>query len=92
MSGDNTVIISAILAFLSTTIDDFAVLLMFYGKAANDPVLMANQGFLKVTIGQFIGFTVVVGISLLGRCVPNLNSSNNSFIEQYLLSNILNII
>lgn len=59
-----SVIVSAILAFFSTTIDDFAVLLIFFAEAQK----MENPyvGFMKVIIGDIIGFTIVVLISLIG--------------------------
>jgi hypothetical protein len=64
-----TVSYSAVLAFVSTTVDDFAVMLMFFGKATVDEELRANNGYLKVILGQTLGFSIVVFISLIGLLI-----------------------
>lgn len=60
------VIGSAVIAFVSTTIDDFAVMIIFFGKASANPNLLNNGGYTKVAVGQMLGFTVVVVVSLIG--------------------------
>jgi cadmium resistance protein CadD (predicted permease) len=58
----------AILAFGATTIDDLAVLLLFfskhYVKTKNIYDPETAKAFRQIVIGQIIGFTLVVGISL----------------------------
>lgn len=59
-----SIVASAIIAFVSTTMDDFAVMLLFLSRAQQmDNV---NLGYMKVVIGQTVGFTIVVLISLIG--------------------------
>lgn len=57
---------AAVVAFISTTVDDFAVMIIFFGKASANPVILNNGGYVKVAIGQTLGFTIVVVISLIG--------------------------
>jgi cadmium resistance protein CadD (predicted permease) len=59
----------ALLAFFSTAVDDFCVLLIFfsteYGKypdGLNDP--KCQSAFVSISIGQFVGFTIIVALSL----------------------------
>jgi hypothetical protein len=44
-------------------------MLMFFGKATVDEQLRANNGYLKVILGQTFGFTIVVLISLIGLLI-----------------------
>jgi len=68
-----SLLVSALLAFFSTTMDDFAVMLIFFGRVHTE---MAEQdirsGYLKVIVGQTIGFSIVVFISLIGLLVGAL--------------------
>lgn len=58
----------AILAFLSTTLDDFSVVLIFFGKeyvkTHNVYDVSTCNAFISIIVGQIIGFTLIVGISL----------------------------
>jgi len=58
----------AILAFFSTTVDDFAVVLIFMAREyvkTNDFYNPETQlAFINITLGQLIGFTIIVGVSL----------------------------
>lgn len=62
MSGLGLVFGSAALTFTVTNIDAFCLLVLFFAKAK------INEGStnLNVCIGQFIGFTIIVSVSLLG--------------------------
>ena len=60
--------VTALIAFFSTTIDDFAVLLIFYAKARSLPAPVWKQ-YLQVILGQFLGFTFVIVLSLSGLLV-----------------------
>ena len=78
----NTIWLSAVIAFCSTTIDDFAVLLIFYSRAKSMPNKTA--GYLRVILGQTLGFTIVVIISLFGMILGTF------FSQEYI--NIIGII
>lgn len=59
----------ALLAFFSTGVDDFCVLFIFfsteYGKyrdGLSDP--KCQSAFIAVSIGQLVGFTLIIGVSL----------------------------
>ena len=58
----------AALAFFSTTVDDFAVLLIFFAREyvkTNDIYHPETSlAMINITLGQLIGFTIIVGISL----------------------------
>lgn len=58
----------AFLAFFSTTLDDFAVVLIFFGKEyvkTHDIYDLATRNaFISIIVGQILGFTMVVAISL----------------------------
>jgi cadmium resistance protein CadD (predicted permease) len=56
--------LSAALAFFSTTMDDFAVMLVFFARAQQ--MEDTHIGYMKVILGQTIGFSIVVLISMLG--------------------------
>jgi len=61
----------ALLAFFSTTLDDFCVLIIFFSRALQEEENAAdtsnlNWKFLKISLGQTIGFTIIVAISLIG--------------------------
>jgi cadmium resistance protein CadD (predicted permease) len=66
MSHVGKVVISAVLAFFSTTMDDFAVLLIFFSKAQVEYPTEIRKAYLKVIAGQTLGFTIVILISLIG--------------------------
>jgi cadmium resistance protein CadD (predicted permease) len=51
--------------------DDFAVMLIFFGRV-NAEMEDVRVGYLKVILGQTIGFSVVVGISLIGLIIGAL--------------------
>jgi cadmium resistance protein CadD (predicted permease) len=74
MSQDSELITSALLAFFSTTMDDFAVMLIFFGRVNIEMTDQLKLGYLKVIIGQTIGFSILVFISfsglLIGTIVP----------------------
>jgi len=70
----NTIWLSAVVAFCSTTIDDFAVLLIFYSRAKSMPNRTA--GYLRVILGQTLGFTIVVIISLFGMILGTFFSQD----------------
>jgi len=53
---------SAFLTYTVTNIDAFCVLVLFFAKAKIDE----GSTNLNVCIGQFVGFSIIVGISLLG--------------------------
>lgn len=55
---------TSLVAFYSTTIDDFAVMIIFFGQANKMPNVWL--GYFKVILGQTMAFTIVVLISLLG--------------------------
>ena len=58
----------AALAFFSTTVDDFAVLLIFFAREyvkTNDIYHPETSlAMINITLGQLIGFTIIVGVSL----------------------------
>lgn len=78
----NSVWISALIAFCSTTIDDFAVLLIFYSRAKSMP--NRTIGYIRVILGQTLGFTIVVIISLFGMILGTF------FSQEYI--NIIGLI
>lgn len=51
--------------FAITNIDDMFVLVTFFAEAATSKTVTP----LKITIGQFIGFTIIVAISMIGFAV-----------------------
>lgn len=59
----------AMLSFFSTTVDDFCVILIFFAReyvkshSMSDPATVLS--FVKISIGQFVGFSVIVAISLV---------------------------
>ncbi|OAL43034.1 hypothetical protein IQ07DRAFT_463003, partial [Pyrenochaeta sp. DS3sAY3a] len=53
----------ACLSFVLTNIDDTFVLVTFFAESKSSQ----NLTPLKIVIGQYIGFTVIVGISLIGH-------------------------
>mmetsp|Transcript_19412 Transcript_19412/g.18761 ORF Transcript_19412/g.18761 Transcript_19412/m.18761 type:complete len:291 (-) Transcript_19412:72-944(-) len=60
--------IKAILAFISTTIDDFTVMLLFFSRARTECTDI-KIGYIKVMVGQTIGFTIVIIFSLVGMAL-----------------------
>lgn len=64
MSNSSRVFITAVLAFISTTLDDFAVILMFFGKANSSENV--RLGYIRTVIGMTLGFTFIIAISLIG--------------------------
>lgn len=59
-----SIFMSAFLAFFSTTLDDFAVMLVFFSRAQQ--MEDVRMGYMKVILGQTIGFSIVILISLMG--------------------------
>lgn len=60
-------IISTTIAFFSTTIDDFAIMLYFFALAENEKTPAAKRlQYVKVVAGQTIGFSIVILVSLIG--------------------------
>ena len=59
----------ALLSFFSTTVDDFCVILIFFAREYVKTHSLSNPdtvlAFVKISIGQLIGFTVIVGVSLI---------------------------
>ncbi|KAI0197174.1 cadmium resistance transporter-domain-containing protein [Xylaria flabelliformis] len=53
---------TAALTFALTNIDDAFVLVTFFAESANSNTLTP----LKITIGQYLGFTIIIAISLIG--------------------------
>lgn len=69
VSFSNSSVTLAMLSFFSTTVDDFCVILIFFAREyvktnsfTHPATLLA---FLKISIGQFMGFTIIVAISLV---------------------------
>lgn len=65
----NSSVTLAMLSFFSTTVDDFCVILVFFAREyvktnsfSHPATLLA---FLKISIGQFMGFTIIVTVSLI---------------------------
>lgn len=59
---------TACLTFLITNIDDAFVLVTFYAEAATSRTLTPP----KIVLGQYIGFTVIIAISLIGYGVARV--------------------
>jgi cadmium resistance protein CadD (predicted permease) len=66
---NNSSVTLAMLSFFSTTVDDFCVILVFFAREyvktnsfSHPATLLA---FLKISVGQFMGFTIIVTISLI---------------------------
>ena len=81
--GENTFTL-AMLSFFSTTVDDFCVILIFYAReyvkthSITDPQTIVS--FIKISIGQLIGFSIIVGLSLvLGLGLHSV--VNNDYID-----------
>ena len=59
----------ALLSFFSTTVDDFCVILIFFAREYVKNPSMSNPStmlsFVKISTGQFIGFSIIVGASLI---------------------------
>lgn len=54
-------IISGVAAFAATNLDDLFLLMLYFSRANNDPQQEGN-----IILGQYIGFSVLVFISVLG--------------------------
>lgn len=69
---DDTTLILALLAFVSTTVDDFAVVLIFFARVLEEGKKNCKSDaeiwndILKVVGGQTMAFTIIVLISLIG--------------------------
>ena len=67
-SASPSLITLAFLAFFSTTVDDFAVVLIFFGKEYVKTHDITNpktrNAFISIIIGQILGFTLIVSIAL----------------------------
>ena len=67
-----------VLAFISTTVDDFAVLMVMFGRVLKDKDLkIADRGaaFFEVVLGQCMSFTIICSFSLLGLILGNFAPS-----------------
>lgn len=60
------VLVSAVVMFLVTNVDDLVVLTLFYGRATGP------GGTRTVTLGQFLGFGAIVVVSLVGAAGATL--------------------
>ncbi|KXJ93579.1 cadmium resistance transporter, partial [Microdochium bolleyi] len=58
---------TACLAFLATNVDDAFVLVTFFAETASDPNSALTPW--KIVIGQYVGFTVIFAISMIGFVV-----------------------
>lgn len=74
----------ALLSFFSTTVDDFCVILIFFAReyVKTHSVSDANTvlSFVKISIGQLVGFSIIVAISL-GFGVGLHSVVNNDYID-----------
>ena len=71
------VMVASALAFLSTTIDDFVVIVYFMCRAETrlakairlntEPELSRTESYFVIFLGVVLGFTVLVALSLSGR-------------------------
>ena len=65
----NNSITLAILSFFSTTVDDFCVILIFFAREYVKTRCITSpetvSAFVRISIGQILGFTIIVGISLI---------------------------
>lgn len=78
--ADNTFTL-AMLSFFSTTVDDFCVILIFFAREYVKTYNISDPGtvlsFIKISIGQLIGFTIIVLVSLvLGIGLHSVVDSN----------------
>ena len=80
MVFDNNATTLAILSFISTTVDDFCVILIFFAReyvktrVVSSPQTIA--AFVNISIGQILGFTIIVGVSLvLGMALHSVINS-----------------
>lgn len=55
------VVIAGVAAFAATNLDDLFLLMLYFSRANNDPKRERN-----IIIGQYLGFSVLVFISMLG--------------------------
>lgn len=74
MSSISKVLVLAVLTLISTTIDDFVVLLTFCSENEASKISRAekNSNYWKIAGGYMAGFTIVVLISLLGLVLSYL--------------------
>lgn len=54
-------LISGVAAFAATNLDDLFLLMLYFSRAENNPQRERN-----IIVGQYLGFAVLVGISVLG--------------------------
>ena len=85
--GINSVIVASIVAFVSTTVDDFVVIVYFMSRAEKRHMraqsvdrinvhksrMSRSKEYASIACGVFLGFTVLVLISLLGRAFTFLD-------------------
>ena len=84
MIFSNNSLTLALLSFFSTTVDDFCVILIFFAREYVKTHSVSNAdtalSFVKISIGQFVGFSIIVAVSL--GCGIGLNSVvNNNYID-----------
>lgn len=58
-------VLEAVAAFVATNIDELIVLVTFFARALTDPEFTVQH----ILLGQFIGFTIILLLSLLGGSV-----------------------
>lgn len=68
--------------FAITNIDDIFVLVTFFAEASTNKDLTA----LQITVGQYVGFTVIIIINLAGFGASFLFPPNRSDISVFYLS------
>jgi cadmium resistance transport/sequestration family protein len=61
MNGVLGALISGVAAFAATNLDDLFLLMLYFSRAENNPHRERN-----IIVGQYLGFSVLVGISVLG--------------------------
>jgi cadmium resistance protein CadD (predicted permease) len=69
MTFSNYSITLALLSFFSTTVDDFCVILIFFAREYVKTHSLSHPetvlSFIKISVGQLIGFSIIVGVSLV---------------------------
>lgn len=69
LNFSNNSVTLAMLSFISTTVDDFCVILIFFAREYVKTNRLSHPdtlyAFFKISVGQIFGFTIIVGISLV---------------------------
>jgi cadmium resistance protein CadD (predicted permease) len=69
MSSSSSLLVKALLAFFSTTMDDFAIMLIFFSKAKLEYSSDIRLGYMKVVAGETVGFSIILCFSLIGMLI-----------------------